>query len=211
MIVALAAAEAMGAERYDSDPASNHLTVEGTSTVHHWAVRGHMIQGYVIFHEGEPSGLWATSDSVPRRLTPAVHVEIPVASLKSGTRGMDKKMSVALKAQSHPMITYQLESAEVTSRQTAQENSSQGPLTIETQGTLTVAGMERPVRIPMQIRRLSKDRLEVSGKTSLRMTDFGIDPPTAMLGVLRTDDTVQVHWTWVLVLSQTDTRDKPSP
>ena len=50
----------------------------------------------------------------------------------------------------------------------------------------------------MQVRRLSTDRLEISGDTSLRMTEFGIDPPTAMLGMLHTGDIVHVRWTWIV-------------
>ena len=208
IIAAGASAESHGAERYDADIASSHVTIEGSSTLHGWRVEGQQFGGYLIVQENELASLWnSTSSAHP--LAPTVHVEIPVASLKSGKRGMDDKISEALKAKRHPTIAYRLESAEIKTRQTTQVDDCDGSRPIDTNGVLTVAGAERTVNIPMQVRCLSKNRLEVSGGTSLRMTDFGIDPPTAMLGMVRTGDTVHVHWTWVLAKSRTDNRDEP--
>jgi len=207
IIAAGARAQSSEAERYDADLAANHLTIEGTSTLHNWKVEAKIFRGYLIFHENELASLWENSGSSAQPLAPTVRVEIPVTSLTSGKRGMDEKMHEALKARAHPAITYRLESAKLTTRQTNQRDDSGGSLTINTQGVLTVAGAERAVDIPMQVRRLSKNRLEISGETSLRMTDFGIDPPRAMLGTLRTGDQVRVRWTWVLAQGRIDHRD----
>ncbi len=198
IISAGASAESSGAERYDADIASSRVTVEGTSTLHDWHVEGRRVGGYVIVQEHELAALWGASDLSTQSLAPTVRVEIPVTSLTSGKRGMDETIYKALKATTHPMITYRLESAQITTRQTNQRDDADRSLTIETKGVLTVAGAEQTVDILMQIRRLTENRLEISGDTSLRMTEFGIDPPPAMLGMLRTGDTVHVHWTWVL-------------
>ena len=211
IIAAGASADPEGAERYDADIASSRLTVEGTSTLHDWQVEGQRLGGYVMVQENELASLWGNSDPPSQPLAPTVHVEIPVTSLTSGTRGMDGKMHEALKATTHPTITYRLESAKIKTRQTAQEGDSGGSLIIDTTGVLTVVGAERTVDIPMQVKQLSNDRLEISGDTSLRMTEFGIDPPRAMLGTLRTGDTVHVQWTWVLALSQTDHSNPQAP
>ena len=201
IIAAGVSAETSETARYDSDIASSRVTMEGTSTIHDWTVEGRVIQGELIVHELEPSSLWTNNDAASQALTPTprVHIEIPVGSLKSDKSGLNKKMYEALKAQAHPMITYRLETAAIKTGRTADEDDSGVVLTVDTRGVLTVAGVDRTVEIPMQVKRLPDDRLEVSGETSLRMTDFGIDPPRAMLGMLRTGDTVHVHWTWVVV------------
>ena len=196
------------AERYDADVVESHLTVEGTSTLHHWMVETKRIGGYLIFQEHEITSLWTTNGPSLQPLAPTVRVEIPVTSLTSGKRGMDEKMHETLKARAHSTIMYRLESAKITTHQTDQGDDSGGSLTFDTKGVLTVAGAERTVDIPMQVKRLSHDRLQISGDTALRMTDFGLDPPIAMLGMLRTGDMVHVHWTWVLAQGRIDNRDE---
>ena len=204
-----APAQSTGTEQYEADLASSRVTITGTSTLHDWHVEGRRVMGYVIVQEHELASLWGNSGLPAHPLAPTVHVEIHVTSLTSGKRGMDEKMCEALKAKTHPMITYRLESAKVTTRQTAQADDADGSLTIETRGVLMVAGVERTVDIPMQATQLPNDRLGISGETSLRMTDFGINPPTAMLGTIRTGDTVHVHWTWVLARGRIDDREEP--
>ena len=199
ILAAGASAESPGAERYDADLAASRVAVEGTSTLHGWHVEGHDLGGYVMVREDELAALWRSRGASPHALAPTVRVEIPVTSLTSGKRQMDEKMHEVLKAEAYPTIIYHLESAQVTTRQMAQADDVSGSLAIDTTGVLTVAGVERTVNIRMHVRRLLENRLEISGEASLRMTEFGIDPPRAMLGTLRTGDTVHVHWTWVLV------------
>ena len=207
-IVAGVLAEASETARYDSDIASSRLTVEGTSTIHDWTVEGHIIRGGLILHELEPSSLWTHGDAAPQALAATVDVEIPVDSLKSDSGGLNRKMYEALKAQTHPVIIYRLAAAEIEADRAADENDSGGGITVNTTGVLTVAGVDRTVEIPMQVKRLPDGRLQVSGETSLHMSEFSIDPPRAMLGTLRTGDTVRVHWTWVLARGRIDTRDE---
>ncbi len=193
-----ASAESTATERYDADLASSRVTVEGTSTLHNWKVEGQRVEGYLSVDEQELAALWMPSGPSPYAPAATVRVDIPVTSLTSSKRGMDETMYKALKATTHPTITYSLKSAKIPMRQAAQEENADGSLTLETTGVLMVAGVERTVDIPMHVRRLSNHRLEISGDAALRMTEFGIDPPRAILGTLRTGDTVHVHWTWVL-------------
>ena len=198
ILVAGASPDSTGAERYEADLAAGRVTIEGTSTLHDWHAEGRHVEGYVLVQEHEIASLWTNNNPSLHELAPTVRVEIPVASLTSGKRGLDEKMHEALKADTHSLITYRLGSAKIITRQTTQVDDADGSLTIDTKGVLTVAGVEREVDIPMQVKRVPKDRLEVSGEASLRMTEFGIDPPRAMLGAIRAGDEVHVHWTWVL-------------
>lgn len=206
-LAAWKAAEADGSVRYEPDNASSRLTVEGTSTIHDWTVEGHLIRGELIFQDIEPASLWTHANPFPQALDVTVHVEIPVDSLKSDNNGLNRRMYEALKADVHPTMTYRLERAEIRTGQTADASGSGASLIVETAGVLTVAGVDRTVDIPMQVTRLPGDGLEVSGETSLKMTEFGIEPPRAMLGALRTGDTVKVQWTWTLVPRHVDGSD----
>lgn len=191
---------------YDSDTASSRVTVKGTSTMHHWTAEGHIIQGELVFRDGDRSRLWTSKSPTSGALSPVpmVHVEIPVESLRSDNSKLNRKMHEALKAQTHPTIRYRLEQAQISRDQVTQSSESDERVTFDTAGVLTVAGVDRSVDIPMQVKRLHNQRLEVQGETPLRMTDFGIDPPGAMAGMLRAGDAVHVHWIWTLAPRQAD-------
>ncbi|HEY2705414.1 MAG TPA: YceI family protein [Candidatus Dormibacteraeota bacterium] len=68
---------------------------------------------------------------------------------------------------------------------TSIESSGDGRFTVS--GDLTINGTTRPVRIE-----LGQDGDRVSGRLSLRQTDFGIKPFSAMLGALKVADAIEV-------------------
>ena len=206
LIVAVVATPARAApsQRYEPETTSSHLAVEGTSTMHDWEAAGNVIGGYLILSESDLTSLWRKSASLPQKINPTVHVEIPIGSLKSGKSGLDKKMYETLKAQTHPVITYQMKTAELKPDPNTSKTDTEGKITIETKGILTVAGEEGTVAIPMQIRRLPNSHLEVRGETTLYMTDFGLTPPKLMGGLLRTGNEVHVKWECVWGPAATD-------
>ena len=64
-------------------------------------------------------------------------------------------------------------------------------------GLLKIAGVEREVTLTLKTQRTGST-LTVSGQVPLLMTDFGITPPKAMLGMLKTDPKVTVTFETVL-------------
>ena len=194
-----ALAQAIAEERYEPDAASaSQITVEGTSTIHDWKAKGEVIHGHLILQEAYIASLWSKLPS-PQKITPRVEVKIPVLSLKSGNSTLDKNMHKALMVQEQPLITYRLEAAEIQPGRNDPEADTERQASIVVKGILAVAGVSQAMEIPVQVRRLPDNKLEVSGETILRMTDFGINPPRLMMGVLRTGDEVHVRWTWVLI------------
>ncbi len=79
-----------------------------------------------------------------------------------------------------------LSSGDISFRSTSIESSGDGKLTLG--GDLTIAGTTRPVRVE-----LTQGGDRVSGRQSLRQTDFGIKPFSAMLGALKVADAVEVE------------------
>jgi polyisoprenoid-binding protein YceI len=64
-------------------------------------------------------------------------------------------------------------------------------------GTLRVAGVEKEISLPLATT-LRNGKLLVQGSVDLLMTDFGIAPPTAMMGVLKTDPKVTIRFETML-------------
>jgi polyisoprenoid-binding protein YceI len=69
-------------------------------------------------------------------------------------------------------------------------------------GVLHIAGVEREVTLDVATER-TDGTLTVRGQLQLLMTDYGIKPPTAMLGMLKTDPKVTVAFETVFAIPTT--------
>ena len=67
---------------------------------------------------------------------------------------------------------------------------------------LQIAGVEREVAIDITTKRTGAT-LDGAGPVELLMTDYGIKPPIAMLGMLKTDPKVTVTFETVLAIPLT--------
>ena len=79
-----------------------------------------------------------------------------------------------------------LTSGQIQFRSTAVESLGDGRFALN--GDLTIGGAGRPVRID-----LTQSGERVSGRTTIRQTDFGIKPYSAMLGALKVADSVDIE------------------
>jgi polyisoprenoid-binding protein YceI len=62
------------------------------------------------------------------------------------------------------------------------------------QGTLNLRGRAKPVIFEVVVIQNGKDRLEIDGTAQLRMSDYGIDRPTALFGLIGTKDEVVLRF-----------------
>jgi polyisoprenoid-binding protein YceI len=97
-----------------------------------------------------------------------------------------------MKADKHPIITFRLGSYTV-------EPSADGGNSVKATGTLTVAGVERPTDLVLEVKE-SAGVLHVRGTRDLLMTEFGIKPPTMFMGMLKTHDKVTIAFDFQLSL-----------
>jgi polyisoprenoid-binding protein YceI len=156
------------------------VRVEGTSTVHDWKMEGATISGQI--NAPTPDNWNAPANAV---------VTIPVASIKSEHAKMDKLMADALKAKDHPQIRFEMTEA------TPQRASAEA-FVLKTKGKLTIAGVTRDVAFDVQGSRNPDGRYTLAGQTPIKMTQFGITPPKAMMNTIKTGDDVKVTFRWVV-------------
>ncbi|WP_367391247.1 YceI family protein [Lewinella sp. LCG006] len=157
------------------------FSISGTSNLHDWesAVTKVSWRGTFSFSDGVLSEL---SD---------VKVNIPVDGITS-TKGriMDGKTHTALKAEEHPNIVFTLTSANITN------NSNKS--TVAAKGKLTVAGVTKTINLQVLFTPLADGQCQVTGTYPMKMTDYGIEPPTALLGTLTTGDDVTIKFNLTL-------------
>ena len=167
------------------------VTIAGTSNVHNYSVWTDTVRltRVKLATPATADTFWA--DVVRPGALESFEVAIPVATLTSRDAGLDKNMYQALKLEANRDITFQL---------TQLESGAAGGLMAV--GKLRIAGVEREVVLLLTTER-REGTLVVKGRLPLLMTDYGIKPPTAMLGMLKTDPKVIV--TFEVVLSEPGT------
>lgn len=166
--------------------ASARVTLEGTSNIHAFTASTNEVRLAAVEVDAVTPG-----EAIDRALQPgalkAFEVVIPAATLKSPKEGIDKNMHKALKVQEHANIRFRLRTLTPVDGNTYQAA-----------GILTVAGVDKEITLNLQVQKKGTTELAVAGATDIVMTDYGIAPPKAMMGVLRTNP--KVHITLELLL-----------
>lgn len=159
-------------------------TIQGTSTFHDWEsnITKILFKGSL---EGDGRVLKTIKD---------VEVKVLVESIKSSEgRIMDNKTFEAFKYEKNPYIIYSFSLAQA-------KKESADVLSIETTGNLTMAGTTKSIDVVAKGKVLDNGDLELNISKKLKMTDYKMIPPTAMLGTIKVGDEVTVIFN--LVLSQ---------
>ena len=170
--------------RFTAAKTDNTVTIHGTSSLHEWEMKGTAIGGAI---ETDPE-LWKNTGDKPA----AVTVSIPVASVRSEHDRMDRIMRDALKAATNPNIQFEMTTASLL------KTTSADAFVVRSNGKLTIAGVTRDVTLDVTVQRTGDRRYVLSGEAPIRMTDYGIKPPVAMMGTLKTGDAVTVSFRWVV-------------
>ena len=118
---------------------------------------------------------------------------VKAGTLTSPKEGLDKNMWKALKTTLFPDIVF---------RMTRLDGQ---PGALRAIGVLTIAGVAKDVTLNLSAA-ANASTITVIGEVPLLMTDYGITPPKAMLGMLKTDPNITVTFEVVLAAPQTLTR-----
>lgn len=169
------------------------LKISGTSSVHDWEVKTLLIGGRMVWDSSFP--LDPSKAELPKlTTTPKVSVIVPVRNIESGKQRMNEVMHGAMNAQKHKFARYNLKEIKVVDK----KRKAGDPIVFNTKGTLNINGKSAPVSMQISIAKRKGDKLKVSGKTKLRMSQFGITPPAPKiaLGLITTGDEVSVEFEW---------------
>jgi polyisoprenoid-binding protein YceI len=183
--IALAAttAAAQGTARVAVAPESK-LWIEGTSNLHGWSCKAEKLEAAIDFDAGVVAQLAAA----PPKALKKVDVKVPVKALKCGHGAMDDNLYKALNADATPDIAYIMATFE------AAPGDTKDTFTLKTVGTLTIAGKENKLEMDVTATRMPDGTLKAVGMVPIKMTDYGIKPPTAIFGRLKTGDEVKVNF-----------------
>lgn len=158
---------------------NKQVIVEGTSTLHDWTTEAQEIKA---------SGNIVMEGSMLKDVKNFM-VTIPVEKLES-TKGnkMNRNTHKALKSDEHPNITFKL--SEMASIQSAGNNV----YNIKAKGQLTIAGQSKNVTLDARAEVESGGAVCFSGTYKLNMKDYGVEPPSFMLGAMSTGEEVTISY-----------------
>jgi hypothetical protein len=175
------------------------MRIEGTSTIHDWQVEGTLIGGFLEVGPNFPAepGAAATPGKVDAHAEPFVMVRSLKSIEKDGkpySDRMDEVMYDHLKVKASPRIAFHL--TDLTLKEAAKSKDT--PYVFEAKGQLSVAGVTNSVTMPVSVLPLGDKKLKVSGKTSLKMTDFKVEPPNPLGLGIKTGDEIKIIFDWIV-------------
>jgi len=151
------------------------LIIYGTSTLKNWKMTHQRVECQ------DAVSIVNNKDLVLQHLS--FHAK--VKELKSDFPILDGLTYKALRADQYPYVVFSILSAK---KLTVVNDKGKGIVV----GLLTIAGVSKEVSIPAEAMRLPNGLAKVSGSIQLKMSSFGITPPTALMGLLKTGDDIKV-------------------
>lgn len=162
-------------QSYVLNEKDSKLTIEGTSSLHDWEIIAEELEGKAIL-QIEQGAILDISDLI---------FQVEVNGLKSGKGLMDSKTYNALNKDAHPSITF------VMKEFFGIENGESGETIVNTKGELNIAGTSKEVNAHANVK-INENDIEFFGEVNLDMTMFGVKPPTALMGSIKTGKDVKV-------------------
>jgi polyisoprenoid-binding protein YceI len=162
---------ALKAQNFEINPQSTVVSIHGTSSVHDWDMKVTKVSSELVV-------------SASKQIS-ALSVKIPVTSIKSGKQIMDGKTYDAFDAKKNPNIVFQL-----TEASSVKWSDKESEITIT--GNLSMAGETRKISFKTLGKITKTGEYQLKGNVPLKMTDYGMKPPTAFFGSMKTGDGITV-------------------
>lgn len=177
VIASLSFSSALQAQTYTLQKSASQMEVLGTSNIHDWELTVEEMEGTIeVSCEGD------ALKSINK-----LQLSILAESLKSGKRGMDKNTFKALNTKTYKNIRYKLKTVE-----NIQDNGNGGYI-INAKGDLIIAEVSKSISIVFDMK-IIPGQITLSGEKEINMTDYKIDPPTALLGTITTGEEVIIKF-----------------
>lgn len=149
------------------------FTVSGNSTIRGWTCTvpgaAEVTPGSAAAAPGFQAGVQAAT------------LTVQVADFQCPDDEMREHLLEAMRAQEFPTITFRLDSYEA---------SGQGAVA---NGSLTILDSTRPVTFPISLTPAGSG-VQIEGELPLDMTQWGVEPPVVMLGMLRVRPRIRIQF-----------------
>ena len=190
--------------------AASAVVLEGSSNVADWRCRGTSIDARMAVAtspdhinevidriEDGNTGVWMSNPSRGSFPEPVFDLAVPITTFRCGNRVMESDMRRALKADQHPTVRFAFRKL----RGGIRHDLDTGLYHAAIAGDLTLAGVTRTIQLDVSAERLSRRSFRIRAVLPLRMTDFGVTPPSALFGAIRARNGLTVHFDLTLEIA----------
>lgn len=165
------------AQSFNLDQTLSKMYITGTSNLHDWWADVNSLNGTSNF----------TLDDDENITINKLNLIVIPSGIKGEKEMMTNYIQKALVSDTFKTIVYQFESViKITPKTT-------NTFTFETLGLLTISGTSKQITLNLNLEILKKG-LHLKGNKNLKMSDFKVIPPKALLGMLKTRDDIMVYF-----------------
>ena len=164
----------LGAQTLKINSKASTMTIYGTTNVHDFTQKVTQINGELVVNSAQKS-------------VQSMEVVIPVRAIKSPEKQMDTYTYEAFNSEKNPNITFHLTEAsglKVTEKE----------IDVTVTGNLTINGTARKISFKLSGKNPKSGLYQFKGAIALKMTDYKMKPPTAMMGMMKVGDGITLKF-----------------
>lgn len=158
------------------------VAIEGKSSVRDFTCKAKSFNAKVELAGADPA---LTLENLAGAVK-EVKLDIPAAALDCANDTMNEHMREAIHAEKHQNIGVQIHKYEV-------GVPVDGVAPMKLYADITLAGVTRPVTIIANARMVD-GAVKVDGRYAMRMTEWGVKPPSLMLGTMKVRESVVIRF-----------------
>lgn len=159
----------------------NIVKIAGKSNIHDWTMTAENLICDASF--GPVSGEWG----VPKNLV-SLKFSVKSKNLKSESVSMNNRTYKAIKADAYPDIDFKLRDATISPLQ-------KNKFSVDATGTLTIAGVSKIITLHVNGDVNADNTILCTGQQKIKLTDYGIQPPSYMLGAMKVGNELTILFT----------------
>jgi polyisoprenoid-binding protein YceI len=154
-----------------------NISIHGSSTLHEWESKVTKAEWTAPL----------TLDATKHLTLPGAELKIPVAGIQSEHgKIMDTKTYEAFNSEKNPYITFKMKAFT--------QKIVGNDILMAIEGDLTMNGFTNLIMLSVTGKTLANGDIQFTGSRSLKMTDYKMKPPTAMMGTIKVGDEVTVKF-----------------
>jgi polyisoprenoid-binding protein YceI len=168
-------------EMYTTVPGESKVVIKGTSTLHDWQMDAKNFKSEMVLKEKSEKDMEISG----------VSFSCKSSDVTGEQKLMNSKAHEALKVKQFSDIKFSQSGVKM---ETVNGNSFKGNVV----GKLEIAGVSRNVELPFAGEVKSGDNVSVSGSFRMKMSDYGIVPPSVMMGTIKTGDEITLEYSFMM-------------
>ncbi len=156
-----------------------NISLKGTSSLHDWEMKA---------ANGNSEATFSTDSKGVITQLSKLNFSLAAKSLKSAHKVMDNNTYKALKADKNPTISFVMTSGTVTPE-------GGNNYVINCKGKLSIAGTTKDTDLVAAGKYNPSDKsFTVTGIKKMKMTDYNVTPPKAMMGTIKTGNDISISY-----------------